>query len=150
MTEFTVHNETGYTLHGDRLGDHVASLRESMKNLPDELSLVFVPVSTMTDLHETYYGEPGPTDVLAFPYDDTTGEIFICPEIADRQRERSGNTLSREVLDLLVHALLHLEGYDHTREGDDGAHLNRQSELMDRLADTDSRNLIEAPESAHS
>ncbi len=50
-----------------------------------ELSLMLVDVKHMERLHEVYMGEPGPTDVLAFPQDDldsgapVTGLVIITP-----------------------------------------------------------------------
>jgi probable rRNA maturation factor len=35
-----------------------------------ELSIVLVDEAAMTELHEKWMGEPGPTDVLAFPMDE--------------------------------------------------------------------------------
>src|ERR1700747_3366394 len=35
-----------------------------------ELSVLLVDQRTMTELHERWMGEPGPTDVLAFPMDE--------------------------------------------------------------------------------
>ena len=35
-----------------------------------ELSVLLVDEAAMTDLHERWMGEPGPTDVLAFPMDE--------------------------------------------------------------------------------
>src|SRR5579859_7829209 len=35
-----------------------------------ELSILLVDEQAMTDLHERWMGEPGPTDVLAFPMDE--------------------------------------------------------------------------------
>src|SRR3984957_2276243 len=35
-----------------------------------ELSVLLVDEQAMTDLHERWMGEPGPTDVLAFPMDE--------------------------------------------------------------------------------
>src|ERR1700685_3813970 len=35
-----------------------------------ELSVLLVDEQTMTELHERWMGEPGPTDVLAFPMDE--------------------------------------------------------------------------------
>ena len=35
-----------------------------------ELSVLLVDERTMTELHERWMGEPGPTDVLAFPMDE--------------------------------------------------------------------------------
>ena len=35
-----------------------------------ELSVMLVDEAAMTHLHEQFMGEPGPTDVLAFPMDE--------------------------------------------------------------------------------
>jgi len=35
-----------------------------------ELSVLLVDLATMSDLHQRWMGEPGPTDVLAFPMDE--------------------------------------------------------------------------------
>ena len=82
-----------------------------------ELSVSFVTPEEMTQLHEQYAGEPGPTDVLAFPLeeDGLLGDVIVCPEEA--QRNNPGNSLG-ELRLLVVHGILHLLGYDHEEEGD--------------------------------
>jgi rRNA maturation RNase YbeY len=76
-----------------------------------ELSLSFVDVEEMAELHQRYLGEPGPTDVLAFPLDEDglLGDVIVCPEVA------AGNNPDRdgELRLLVVHGTLHLLGYDH-------------------------------------
>ena len=73
-------------------------------------------------LNRTYRGRDTATDVLSFPlkdqWDSSLGEIIISVETADRQRE--GQPLSDEILQLFVHGLLHLMGYDHETEEDSG------------------------------
>jgi probable rRNA maturation factor len=81
-----------------------------------ELSVSLVTREEMSDLHERYLGEAGPTDVLSFSQDDDglLGDVVICPSVA---AEQSGDPDS-EVRLLLVHGILHLLGYDHEREED--------------------------------
>ena len=76
-----------------------------------ELSLSFVSVQEMTELHERYAGEPGPTDVLSFPMDEGAllGDVVVCPAEA----ERNNADLASELRLLVVHGVLHLLGYDH-------------------------------------
>lgn len=73
-------------------------------------------------LNRTYRGRDTATDVLSFPlkdqWDTSLGEIIISVETADRQRE--GQPLGDEILQLFVHGLLHLMGYDHETEEDSG------------------------------
>jgi probable rRNA maturation factor len=95
-----------------------------------ELSVSLVTAEEMARLHEQYLGEPGPTDVLAFPMEDAgegahpapaasesepadqpnlLGDVVICPEYA----ARSNHDLDAEMRLLLVHGILHLLGFDH-------------------------------------
>ena len=46
------------------------------------------------------------------------GDIIISAETAQRQGEEFGHGLTREVVYLAVHGLLHLLGYDHMTEED--------------------------------
>ena len=81
-----------------------------------ELSLSFVTPEEMTDLHVTYMGEEGPTDVLSFPMDEDglLGDVVVCPA------EAAGNNpdLASELRLLVAHGVLHLLGYDHQEEDD--------------------------------
>jgi len=81
-----------------------------------ELSVSFVDVDEMSCLHESYLGEPGPTDVLSFPLDEDEGDdqrllgdVVICPAYAGANNP----DLEAELRLLLVHGVLHLLGHDH-------------------------------------
>jgi probable rRNA maturation factor len=86
-----------------------------------ELSLSFVDEDEITDLHERFMAEPGPTDVLAFPLDDVDGEgtrilgdVVVAPAEAARNNPADP---AAEVRLLVVHGILHLLGYDHEEDG---------------------------------
>jgi probable rRNA maturation factor len=79
-----------------------------------ELSLSFVTLEEMADLHERYMHEQGPTDVLSFPQgeDRLLGDVVICPAYA----ARNNDDLEAEVRLLVVHGILHLLGHDHEED----------------------------------
>jgi probable rRNA maturation factor len=81
-----------------------------------ELSLSLVTVEEMTDLHVTYMGEEGPTDVLSFPLDEDglLGDVVVCPAEA----ARNNPNLAAELRLLVAHGVLHLLGFDHDDEND--------------------------------
>ena len=76
-----------------------------------ELSVSLVTQEEMTDLHVTYTGEQGPTDVLSFPMDEDglLGDVVICPAEA----ARNNPDLASELRLLVAHGVLHLLGHDH-------------------------------------
>ena len=95
---------------------------EYMELNPDcEISLTFVGVQEMEELHIKWMDETGPTDVLSFPMDMpeskgevvTLGDIVIAPAIAAAQAQSAGHSVEEEIYILATHGLLHIVGYDH-------------------------------------
>jgi len=81
------------------------------------LEIQIVGAKEMTRLNETYLRHRGITDVIAFDYADPgqpglQGEIFVCLPEAKTQARRFRVTWQRELVRYLVHAVLHLSGYD--------------------------------------
>jgi probable rRNA maturation factor len=76
-----------------------------------ELSISFVTLEEMADLHERYMREEGPTDVLSFPQgeDGLLGDVVMCPAYA----ATNNADLDAEVRLLVAHGILHLLGHDH-------------------------------------
>ena len=117
-----------------------------------ELSVVFVDVDTMTDLHVRWMGEPGPTDVLSFPMDELTpprddeeppegllGDVVICPEVAQRQAVQAGHDVRLEIGVLLTHGILHLLGYDHAEADEERLMFGLQRRLLGEWQSEDAR-----------
>jgi probable rRNA maturation factor len=92
----------------------------------------------MASLKEKWLGEPGPTDVLAFPMDDQVpddepyvlGDIVICPDVAREQAADVGDKVGDEIDLLLVHGFLHLLGYDHVRPQDARSMRHRERKIL--------------------
>ena len=86
-----------------------------------EISLTFVDVTEMEELHIKWMDEAGPTDVLSFPMDlpetkgevVTLGDIVIAPAVAAKQAHDAGHSVEDEIYILATHGLLHILGYDH-------------------------------------
>jgi probable rRNA maturation factor len=110
-----------------------------------ELSVLVVDVETMSSLHERWMGEPGPTDVLAFPMDELgtargpdepepgpalLGDVVLCPEYARRGARQAGHSLSDELHLLTTHGVLHLLGYDHAEPEEEREMFGLQAKLL--------------------
>lgn len=95
----------------------------------EEIEINFVDDATIARIHGEFLNDPTPTDVITFPH----GEIFISLETAEHQAAGLGETYEREVALYVIHALLHLAGWDD-REGASREAMHRtQSAILDRV-----------------
>ncbi|MEE6272544.1 rRNA maturation RNase YbeY [Georgenia wangjunii] len=122
-----VSNESGHAVAEEEFAALARYVLEEMHVHPQaELSILFVTTDVMSELHERWMDEPGPTDVLSFPMDEmrpgregeepapgTLGDIVLCPEVAAAQARTAGHSTAEELLLLTTHGILHLLGYDH-------------------------------------
>jgi len=84
-----------------------------------ELVIRFVTLETSAELHEAFFNDPTPTDVMTFPgdpHEGHCGDIAISPEIARQQADEYGTPFSEECTLYLIHACLHLAGLDDTSQ----------------------------------
>ena len=108
-----------------------------------ELAITLVDAPRMTELHEEWMDEPGPTDVLSFPMDELRsapegiepepgmlGDIVLCPQVAAAQAADRGRTLEEELAFLVTHGMLHLIGYDHATEAEQARMFTLQDGLL--------------------
>lgn len=91
---------------------------------PAEISVVLVDDRRIQSLNRAWRKIDRPTDVLAFaqregkfsdPRDPMLGDVVISVERAAAQAKERGHSLIKEIDLLLVHGLLHLLGFEHTR-----------------------------------
>jgi len=90
-----------------------------------EVSVVFADSEYMASLNEQYRGKEGATNVLAFPLgeersdkDFLGGDIIVCEEKACSPEKQIRERCDEEIVYLVIHALLHIYGYDHQTEDD--------------------------------
>jgi probable rRNA maturation factor len=118
-----------------------------------ELAVSLVDLERMEQLHEKWMGEPGPTDVLAFPMDEldlrgsrgvghggpdepepsapaVLGDVVLCPVVAERQAAEAGHSTEDELHLLCTHGVLHLLGYDHGEPDEHAEMFGLQAELL--------------------
>jgi probable rRNA maturation factor len=103
-----------------------------------EVTVLLVERPAMASLKEKWLGEPGATDVLAFPMDEQVpddepyvlGDIVICPDVAREQATATGDKVTDEVDLLVVHGFLHLLGYDHVRPQDARSMRHRERKIL--------------------
>lgn len=125
-------NESGHEVHEAEFTALARYVLEQMHVHPQaELSILFVDVPAMTELHVRWMDEPGPTDVMSFPMDELRpgregetseegilGDIVVCPEVAAEQARAAGHSAQEEMLLLVTHGILHLLGFDHAEDAE--------------------------------
>ncbi|WP_043496679.1 rRNA maturation RNase YbeY [Georgenia sp. SUBG003] len=139
-----VANESGYEVDGEEFAALARYVLEEMRVHPQaELSILFVTTDVMSELHERWMDEPGPTDVLSFPMDElrpgrageepvegTLGDIVLCPDVAAEQARAAGHSTVEELLLLTTHGILHLLGYDHAEPEEEKEMFGLQRRLL--------------------
>ncbi len=123
-----------------------------------ELSMLIVDEPEMARLHLQHMGEPGPTDVMAFPMDEldlrgsrgvaqvqlrggsgeddddvaptVLGDVVLCPAVAARQAAEAGHSTEDELHLLCTHGVLHLLGFDHEEPEEHAEMFGLQAELL--------------------
>jgi probable rRNA maturation factor len=120
----------------DRITDLVKfCLVEERASGPWQVAIAFVDEGEIGLLHDQFMGDPSPTDIITFPYDDPDflgGDIAICVSVAAGNAQVQANSLSKELGFLVLHGLLHLLDYDDTVDDDRAAMLARQQVILDK------------------
>ncbi len=77
------------------------------------LSLTFIGPARAQELNTTYRQKDYTPNVLSFPLDEATGEIFICPAVAKKQAKDFDLSVDGYIAFLFIHGCVHLKGHDH-------------------------------------
>ncbi len=112
MRKIYVRNLTKKEFDLKFLKDFVRNLCRIKKIEQEEIGIILLDDQKIQGYNLKYRGVGKPTDVLAFPIDDKTGELFISLESARRQAVVYHQLFKKEVCHLVLHGLLHLNGYN--------------------------------------
>ena len=133
--------EVQYAVAGDTLPSPAAVRRwvsHALQGGKDDVELVvrIVDEAEMTALNQRYRGKSGATNVLSFPYEPLPGvssgllgDVVVCAPVVAEEAIRQGKSLEAHWAHLVMHGVLHLQGYDHHHERD----ANRMEALKTRL-----------------
>jgi probable rRNA maturation factor len=90
------------------------------------VTLRFVGAREGQTLNALYRGKDYATNVLTFVYDEAgplTGDIVLCAPVLRHEAKAQGKTVDGHCAHLVVHGMLHLQGYDH--------HTDRAARVME-------------------
>jgi probable rRNA maturation factor len=106
-----------------------------------DIAIVIGDDEHIQSLNKTYRGIDEPTDVLAFPHGgidpdtgrENLGDIIIAYPQAAQQAETGGHPVMDELVLLVVHATLHLLGYEHETDQQKRIMWSVQDDILDKL-----------------
>ena len=117
----------------DAWADFGAKALDAIGNSESSATIAFVSDKSIRKLNKDFRGIDKATDVLSFPADepDNLGDVAVSVETAARQAKENRLTFDNEIAQLILHGLLHLNGYDH--ETDNGEMNRLELKLRRRL-----------------
>jgi probable rRNA maturation factor len=98
-----------------------------------ELTIRLVDEAESSALNQQYRHKSGPTNVLSFPFEapmpgmdiPLLGDVVICAPRVVCEASEQGKPLLAHWAHLVIHGVLHLQGYDHQTDA--------EAELMEAL-----------------
>ncbi len=102
------------------------------------VTLRFAVQSEARELNRRFRGKDYATNVLTFAYDAArgaplAGDVVVCPAVVAREARAQGKRLEAHYAHLVVHGLLHMQGYDHERAADARRMERRERAILERL-----------------
>jgi len=114
-----------------------------------EIAILAADDGRLAALNADFRGKPQPTNVLSWPSeergaateggapepptDPELGDIAIAYQTCAREAAEQGKPFDAHVTHLIVHATLHLLGYDHQRDGDATVMERLEVEILGKL-----------------
>lgn len=97
-----------------------------------EVTLRIVDEDESAELNGQYRQKDYPTNVLSFPFEQPegievplAGDLVICAGVVAREAQEQHKTLDAHWAHMVIHGMLHLQGYDHIDD--------REAEEMEAL-----------------
>ena len=122
-----------------------AALRDSYAQL--EQTICIVDEAHSRELNHRFRGKDSATNVLAFPGEndlldyDCLGDLVICAPRVSAEAQQQGKPLDAHWAHLVVHGMLHLQGYDHHSDEQATAMEALEIEILDTLGYTNPYNV---------
>ncbi len=108
------------------------------------VGLRIVAESEAAELNTRFRGRTGPTNVLSFPYDDAPlgkirflGDIVICAPLVKAEALKAGRPENDHWAHLVIHGILHLQGFDHETDQDARVMEERETRILTGMGFTD-------------
>ena len=88
-------------------------MKEAVLGKDYDLSLVIITSKEMAKLNLAYRNKIGSTDILSFPIDTDSGEIFISLKETEVEAKKFDRDFKNFIQFLFIHGCTHLKGMTH-------------------------------------
>ena len=99
-----------------------------------QVTVRFVDAEEGQALNREFRNKDYATNVLSFPYESepvVCGDLVICAPVVEREASEQGKSLEAHIAHLIVHGVLHLQGYDHETSKADARRMeNRERAIL--------------------
>jgi probable rRNA maturation factor len=103
-----------------------SALQQSSQTVDTSVTLRFVDNTEGLELNQTYRNKAYATNILSFTFDQPIlpkgvtldlplhlGDLVICLPVIENEAQTQQKSLEQHYAHLIVHGMLHLQGYDH-------------------------------------
>jgi probable rRNA maturation factor len=100
-----------------------------------QITVRFVDTEEGQALNRDYRGKNSATNVLSFIYESVpvVGDLVVCVPVVVREAQTQHKSAAAHFAHLVVHGVLHLQGFDHETEADAQVMEARETEIVTRL-----------------
>jgi len=125
-----INNLTSFPVDRKKFSTVAKNVLKSENREIESISLAFVEKEEIEKLNKTFRKKDKPTDVLSFELNerDCLGEIVICPDVVKENAQNYGVSAEHEMMNVFIHGILHLLGYDHEKSEKEALVMERKQE----------------------
>lgn len=101
-----------------------------------QATIRFVDAKEGRTLNRDFRGKDYATNVLSFVYEPrpVVGDLVICTPVVQREAKEQDKSFKAHLAHMVVHGMLHLQGYDHETGARDAARMEaREREVLARF-----------------
>lgn len=118
-----------------------------------QVTLRIVDAEESQALNQAYREKDYPTNVLSFPMDmpdeflellemKMLGDLVVCASVVEKEAAEQHKSEDSHWAHMLVHGMLHLQGYDHIEDDDAEIMETLETEILNKLGFTDPYQMI--------
>ena len=114
---------------------------------PAELTIRFVDAEEGRELNRAYRDKDYATNVLTFAYNEgdeelpddapTQADIILCTDVLEKEAAEQRKTVEEHTAHLIVHGVLHAQGYDHLDDDEAAEMEGLETEILAGLGYAD-------------